>query len=1020
MKSLVLFHGGCGLAVCITLVSLTTLADALPSTDHPPERPEPIPMAQLGKVAGRQVRGDGLSLTANDDGARLRCQLQRLEGQATAEGLWLTSTTGDDHHDRFRLKAVAVGRSGTQGNATSGRRPSYRLASTGQVGVTDEVARFVRPGLVEEYSVNGDGVRQDFVVEERPRGTGNLRVELNLSGARAEPASYGARLVLKPSGRKMAYGKLHVTDADGRVLPARMEVQSLGPAGPASAASRLAVVVDDAGAVYPVRIDPTFTDEDWFSMGAFGGANNLVRAAVMDGSGHLIIGGDFTAVGTVPANRIARWDGSSWSALGSGLGSSFSDRVDAMAVSGSYVYAGGSFTNAGSVAVSRIARWDGAAWSALGSGVGGGDYAAVSALATSGSELYVGGSFTNAGGVAVNHIAMWDGSNWSALGSGVGGVASPGSASVHALAVSGGDLYAGGYFRTAGEVAADFVAKWDGSNWSALGHGVYGSVYALAVSGTDLYAGGSFKRAGAIWPFRVAKWDGGSWSTLGTGIGSTSDVWSVSALAISGSDLYAGGHFGSAGGVPASNMARWDGSNWAPLNSGVNGYAVNALAAADSNVYAGGSFTMAGSGRAENIARWDGSTWSAMAPATGLSGYAVYDVEVSGGDLYAGGSFTAAGGLVVNNVARWDGNTWSALGSGIGDDLSLVYALEASGGSLYAGGSFTEAGGHPANHIARWDGGTWSALGSGVNSDIYDLTAADGDLYAGGLFTAAGGNPANYIARWDGGAWSALGSGVSGGGYPYVYALEAADGNLYAGGSFTNAGGTPASSIARWNGVTWSALGSGVSGGSATVAALKASGGELYAGGIFTHAGGTPANNIAVWNGSTWSALGSGVGGGAYALVYALEMYGSDLYVGGSFTEAGGSPADNIACWDGRSWTALGSGTEGSVVLLSVLGTNLYAGGDFTVAGGKVSTLLAGVNLGELPLAFARGSLSVSNGFFRARLTGPEGASAILERSVTYEDWTPIATNPVPPGGWPVSVPAGPGEWQVYRGRREE
>jgi len=108
-----------------------------------------------------------------------------------------------------------------------------------------------------------------------------------------------------------------------------------------------------------------------------------------------------------------------------------------------------------------------------------------------GSTLYAGGDFTNAGGSAANFIAQWNGSSWSALGSGM-------NARVLALAVSGNDLYAGGWFTTAGGVAANSIAKWDGTNWSALGSGITAIVNALAVSGTgsDLYAGGQFLWAG--------------------------------------------------------------------------------------------------------------------------------------------------------------------------------------------------------------------------------------------------------------------------------------------------------------------------------------------------------------------------------------------------------------------------------------------------------------------------------------------------------------------------------------------
>jgi hypothetical protein len=85
---------------------------------------------------------------------------------------------------------------------------------------------------------------------------------------------------------------------------------------------------------------------------------------------------------------------------------------------------------------------------------------------------------------------------------------------VSALAVAAGTLYAGGYFITAGTNAAHCIAQWDGSSWSALGSGMggldwypytYPSVNALAVSGGALYAGGSFTTAGTKVSVAVAE-----------------------------------------------------------------------------------------------------------------------------------------------------------------------------------------------------------------------------------------------------------------------------------------------------------------------------------------------------------------------------------------------------------------------------------------------------------------------------------------------------------------------------------
>ncbi len=295
-----------------------------------------------------------------------------------------------------------------------------------------------------------------------------------------------------------------------------------------------------------------------------------------------------------------------------------------------------------------------------------------SAVVDGASNLYVGGSFTISG-VATN-IAKWNGRHWSALGSGM--------TNVYALAVSGTDLYAAGWFARAGGIPVTNIAKWNGTNWSALGAGVSRIVFALAVSGSNVYAGGYSG---------IAKWDGSSWSALpGSGINNI-----VRALAVSGSDLYAAGDASS--GVTANRVAKWDGSSWSALGSGMNSY-VLALVASGTNLYAGGDFTAAGGTAANCIARWNGSSWSALG--SGMNRI-VIALAVSGSDLYAGGSFTTAGGSPATNIAKWDGTFWHPLGSGIGGSSQYVNALAVSGSSLHVGGQFRTAGGKASAGIAK-------------------------------------------------------------------------------------------------------------------------------------------------------------------------------------------------------------------------------------------------------------------------------------------------------------------------------
>src|SRR5580765_6461320 len=153
-------------------------------------------------------------------------------------------------------------------------------------------------------------------------------------------------------------------------------------------------------------------DSCWDGVGDTVGFNSSVRALAVDGNGNLYAAGLFSTAPGVRADCIAKWNGSSWSALGTGM----NDWVYALAVDVSgNLYAGGYFTTADGVSANYIAKWNGSSWSALDAGMNG----AVATLALDGSgNLYAGGYFTMAGGVSANDIAMWNGSTWSALGSG--------------------------------------------------------------------------------------------------------------------------------------------------------------------------------------------------------------------------------------------------------------------------------------------------------------------------------------------------------------------------------------------------------------------------------------------------------------------------------------------------------------------------------------------------------------------------------------------------------------------------
>ncbi len=685
-------------------------------------------------------------------------------------------------------------------------------------------------------------------------------------------------------------------------------------------------------------------DIGWSGNFTLNGIDQSGMAVAVDGS-RVYIGGNFMAAGDVLVNQIVQWDGLTWTPLGDGLNGA----VFALAVDGhGHLYAGGDFTQAGQNLVNHIARWDGQTWQALGSGTDGTVYAIA---VDSAERVFAGGEFDHAGGMDVHQIAMWDGTSWLGVGGGVANDA-PYTSHVYALTIDRfGSLFVGGFFNHAGGIPASNIARWDGSSWSNLGDGITGgvndsiSVYALAAdSRGNVYAGGQFTLAGGINAENFARWNGDSWTAFGGGIQSTEKFKSaVTSILVDGGDIYVGGNFYAAGGIPMGSIARWNGSTWDSMMGGVwqdnypavvVGMAINR----DGILFVAGDFATAGGKCAHSVAAWDGMNWSGLGIPTSTDGMINTMIPDQSEGYYAIGSFTCAGGQVVNHVAQWNGASWSALGGGLRSETEGTYpqtiALDHNG-NLYIGGLFTQAGNTPANNIAKWNGSGWEALGAGLNGYVNTLAVdSQNRLYAGGFFYIGGNNPAQYtaISRWNGSQWEDLGAGINA--QVTVLAFDGQD-RLVAGGYFNTAGGVTTHGIARWNGQAWEALcdsyldaphallfdGDTIYVGSATIMKIQNRTLELIGGGVsfpgykystvralaldqrgrlivggqFRQAGAVEANNIARWDGMRWEALGSGVGGfGVFSLSFDEK---GKLWVAGWFSQAGGKVSGNLAIW---------------------------------------------------------------------------------------------------------------------------
>jgi len=471
------------------------------------------------------------------------------------------------------------------------------------------------------------------------------------------------------------------------------------------------------------------TTTNVWSAFANSGLNSLVKALAVSGS-NLYVGGSFTttADSTVTnLNRIAKYNTSTntWSALAN---NGLSNTAQALAVSDGILYVGGNFAQTADGAVTnlnRIAKFNTSTntWSAFPNN---GLNITVYALVASGSDLFVGGSFTQTHDGAVtnlNRIARFSTDVWSPLSNnGLDSI-------VRALAISGNVLFVGGHFTATADGTVsnlNYIARYSNGVWGTFpNQGLNNFVYALAIVGTDLYVGGSFTQTadGSVSNLnRIARFNltTNKWVAL-SNHGLSHDVF---ALAANGSDLYVGGDFiQTADGVVPNlrKIAKYNTTTnaWSALaKNGLNNTVV-ALAMSGSNLYAGGVFTATGDGTVTNlnrIAKYNTTTsaWSALLN-NGLNG-TVWSLAVSGSALYVGGDFTTtADGAVtnLNRIAKYTDLAWVALAHNGLDDI--VYALVAVGSDLYVGGKFTQnadAAVTNLNRIAMYNTttNTWSAL----------------------------------------------------------------------------------------------------------------------------------------------------------------------------------------------------------------------------------------------------------------------------------------------------------------------
>ncbi|MCH7791743.1 MAG: hypothetical protein IID31_05635, partial [Planctomycetes bacterium] len=194
------------------------------------------------------------------------------------------------------------------------------------------------------------------------------------------------------------------------------------------------------------------------------------------------------------------------------------------------LYAGGRFDEAGGEPAGNIAHWNGLRWREVGAGAVGHTYSLFmfdeDGAGPGEANLFVGGIFFEVAGIDKPGLVRWDGSGYSAVGGGLLGFYFGDMPNVKAMiefdedgpGPRGSALYAAGSFAYADGIRVNSIARWDGSNWEAMGNGLGSGVNALAVFDADgpgpgppmLYAGGGFitRDPAGNWLRTLARWNG--------------------------------------------------------------------------------------------------------------------------------------------------------------------------------------------------------------------------------------------------------------------------------------------------------------------------------------------------------------------------------------------------------------------------------------------------------------------------------------------------------------------------------
>ena len=505
-------------------------------------------------------------------------------------------------------------------------------------------------------------------------------------------------------------------------------------------------------------------------------ANNTVWSIVLQPDGKILVGGEFTTVGTpaVVRNRIARFNGAD-GALDTAFDPDVNNSIYAIALQADgKILAGGTFTTVSSAIRNRIARLNAGGTIDADFNPNGGSTIYSIAMQADG-RILAGGAFTTVSTIARNRIARLNAGG--TLDADFNSGAGSSYAYIAAIAVQpDGKVLIGGSFDTIGGLARNYIARLNpnASLDVEFNPNAGSNVHCIAVQGDGkILVGGDFTSIGGVAISGIARLNANgtldmAFAPVVTRLESyySPVVYSI-AIQPDGRILM-GGLFNTVNGVPRNFIARLleDGTLDTEFSAGFDDYGgtVNAIAMqVDGKILVGGQFTAIGGVPRIYLARLHANgtldtVFNANLAITvqGQSQYLYAIVVQADGKILIGGQFIKVGGVTRNRIARInaaDGSLDIDFDPNVNSTVWSI-ALQADG-KILIGGNFTTVGtaAIARRYIARLN--TSGSLDTTFSDPTVNLNGylraiavqPDAKVLIGGMFTTVSGVARYYIAR---------------------------------------------------------------------------------------------------------------------------------------------------------------------------------------------------------------------------------------------------------------------------------